>query len=238
MPRPVPHTANVDAARQVRVAPATEKRAAPQRTKGKRSKPKTAPATVVWRNSTSEQASSDAMRSPSSAKRCRVNLKSAKFRKSGVTRKMPIKSPKHQTAMVAGRLRLVLTPASTKVDEPIKPLIAAPKDPNRVRFRISRRRWIGGTNLPRRTEAATAGPRVFPTARNSAARWGIGVKKLARKAPTPIPKQTCGPKIKMAPSAMPAGGQIGETLPCVKGTASPILPATKYSTMTASDSKA
>src|SRR5512140_2854558 len=125
----------------------------------------------------------------------------------------PMPSPSHHISHAETALDQALTWLSDKAVVPTDALIAVPPSaPTMTSARTCRRRVSDGWN-PRtfdNTQALATGPAVWPAAMPMAAKWGIGLKKLATNAPAATAGHTRYPSRRIAASAMPAGGQTGE----------------------------
>src|SRR5260370_38733924 len=126
---PGSQTENAESTKLERGAPAIEKRVALQMMKGRMKKPKSAAATVVWRNKNSEKISRQATSSPSSARRGLAILNSATFKTRGTTRSTPIISPAHHIRAVEGNGTQLCDLVSTRTAGPIKALMPVPSAP-------------------------------------------------------------------------------------------------------------
>jgi hypothetical protein len=82
-----------------------------------------------------------------------------------------------------------------------------------------------------------SGPTVLPKAIPTAATCGMLVKRFTMNAAKATAGQMRLPKMSMAANATPAAGHTGDTFPLVKGTASPISPASKQAAKTQANSK-
>ncbi len=80
---------------------------------------------------------------------------------------------------------------------------------------LRRRRQGSNPRVRRSIHAPASGPTVSATAMPTADDTGIGVNTFTRKPPTAMAGQMRGPNSRIAPSAMPAAGQTGETFPLV-----------------------
>src|SRR6266581_773642 len=148
----------------------------------------------------------------------------------GTTMSTPIPSPSHQTSHAGPNFNHGFTLVKYKVVTPaVAATLVLTTAPNMTSMRTSRTRPSDFWNPGRRRSknAANKALEVFPAAIAIAAPWGMGVKKFTRNAALAMAGHIPYPHTSKAASAIPAGGQTGDTFPYVKGAASPSLPPRK-----------